>query len=87
MKKTQKIMVRLYLHETKDNDLIERLDSLPTYMRNDLIKDSLRYYIENIVCSGGKEGVGNQKTKTLVANTRGDKFEDPINHSNFVFSL
>ena len=86
MQKSKKIMVRLYLQETKDSDLINRLDSLPTYMRNDLIKDSLRYYIENIVAKD-KEEKGGQKTKTTGAKTTSDKFIDPMDKSNISFSL
>ena len=84
--KSQKIMVKLYLHEAKDGDLIDRLGTLPTYMRNDLIKDSLRYYIANVVDKGREESA--HKTKAPANNkARGDKFIDPIDRSNISFNL
>ena len=86
MKKSQKILVRLYLQEAKDSDLIDRLDVLPTYMRNDLIKDSLRYYIAKFVDKDKDENF--HKTKATGNKTRSEKFVDPIGKTkNISFNL
>jgi len=87
MSKSQKIMVKLYLQETKDSDLIERLDSLPTYMRNDLIKDALRYYIANIVDMNRGQDKDKKETEVAHAKKKNSKFTDPISETNFSFNL
>jgi|GEM_PF-755729 hypothetical protein len=80
--KVQKTMVKLYLQENNDRDLIERLGGLPAYMRNDLIKDALRYYIANVVEKGRVVGI----VKSAKADKM-DKFVDPIGKHKMSFEL
>ncbi|HOS58996.1 MAG TPA: hypothetical protein PK661_02775 [Syntrophorhabdaceae bacterium] len=41
------VAFRFYLNDVKDTELIEKLQNMPSYMRNDFVRDALRQFVSN----------------------------------------
>jgi len=44
---TNNVPFRFYLSEGKDGDLVDKLQGMPSYMKNELVRDALRQFVVN----------------------------------------
>ena len=83
------VAFRFYLNDVKDTELIEKLQNMPSYMRNDFVRDALRQFVSNYSDMYEKKvGFDSDKRKNIkVHGKKEEKFVDPITGNKISFKL